>query len=248
MEINNPAGRLLNILEEGKMIDSKMINRDAWKKLLCHPDDYDYLLIGRIGKVFALPDEIYKELTLVENNRINAYMSWTKNLESSLNACRLDRPWAEFINTITDQILNPLAMTSEFLSAQRPQFSVEKSELDKISSDSQALLDLIINSSLETNLKSYFIEQLRKIRHAIEEFKITGAAPVIEIVESTFGKFRTNKEAFEDSVNDEGLKHKFWDFMHKTAVVLTVVNGLNQLPNFNNDSTSNSKPFFLEDR
>ncbi len=57
MDFDNPAYRLLTILEEGKKLDASISCRQAWSKLLAVPVDSPELFV-RIGKVMELPSLI----------------------------------------------------------------------------------------------------------------------------------------------------------------------------------------------
>jgi hypothetical protein len=57
MDVENPAYRLLRLLEEGKQLDAKMNCTEAWAKLLNAPVDSPDLY-ARIGKVMELPSLI----------------------------------------------------------------------------------------------------------------------------------------------------------------------------------------------
>ncbi|HAS8565901.1 TPA: hypothetical protein I7774_22975, partial [Vibrio vulnificus] len=75
-------------------------------------------------------------------------------------------------------------------------------------------------SSIPEHLKRYFLEQLRKIRFAIEEYQITGSAQVAEIVEATFGKAILNQDLVKVRDTHDSAKG-FWNFMAKTALVVS---------------------------
>ncbi|MDQ9092571.1 hypothetical protein RC083_13320 [Pseudoalteromonas haloplanktis] len=62
MDVNNPAGRLLNILTEGKAANKNESCREVWAKILGVEESDSFLLIGRVGKVFSLADSISIEL------------------------------------------------------------------------------------------------------------------------------------------------------------------------------------------
>ncbi|HAS7010773.1 hypothetical protein [Vibrio parahaemolyticus] len=226
MEMNNPAGRLLAILTEGKKISKNTPCREAWSQLLELKGKSAHLLIGRVGKVYSLADDIAAELSRLDNVEVSRFMGWTRFFENSFTNCNLDQPWSSFINHISEPAIDYLHMTSSLLSTNRPQPVLKRDELESISESAQELIQQVISSDLPLHLKKYFLEQLRKIKFAVEEYQITGSAQVAEIVEATFGKAILNQELVKAKDTHESAK-SFWSFMAKTALVVsTTVGGL----------------------
>lgn len=231
MEVNNSAGRLLNILSEGKDANGKENCKKVWANILDVEDSNSFVLIGRIGKVFSLVDNISVELNKLDNVDISRYMSWTKYLEAAFSNCNLGAPWSEFIKHINEPVLDYLHMTSGMLSTNSPQPVLPKSELDSIYANARGLLEEVIDSKLPDNIKQYFAAQLRKIIVSVQEFKITGSAEVVDIIEATFGKAVLSNDIIEGKDTDD-VKSKFWKFMANTALVVSTVAGAIQIADY----------------
>ncbi len=231
MEVNNAAGRLLNILLEGKEANQNENCKDVWAKILNVEEENTFVLVGRIGKVFSLVDNISTELQKIDNVDVTRYMSWTKYLENAFSNCNLTSTWNNFMKHINEPIFDYLHMTSGMLSTNRPQAVLPYSDLDGIYEGAKSLIAEIINSDLPENIKQYFVEQLRKICMAVEEYKITGASEVVDIVEATFGKAVLSKEFIDGKDTNEDMS-KFWKFMAKTALVVSTVAGGLQIADY----------------
>ncbi|MBB1315808.1 hypothetical protein [Aliivibrio sp. SR45-2] len=224
MELNNPAGRLLKILEKCKAIPRTEKTRDAWAKVLDIESKDRILLVGRVGKVFALADEIAIELGRVEGVDISRYMSWTKYLEIALTSCNFDVAWHDFVSKINEPTLDYLHMASGMLATNRPQPVLAYAELESIYSGAKDIIKEIIAADLPPKMKQYFLDQLRKICTAIEEYQITGSPEVLDIVEATFGKAVLYKEYLDVRETHKSIS-KFWKFMANTALVVSTVAG-----------------------
>lgn len=231
MNVNNSAGRLLNILTEGKEANVSENCKNVWSRILGVKDSDSFVLVGRIGKVFSLVDNISIELRKLDNVDVARYMSWTKQLENAFSSCNLSSNWNEFIKHINEPVLDYLHMTSGMLSTNCPQPVLPRSELDSIHNGAKDLIEEIINSDLPDNIKQYFVTQLRKIIIAIEEYKITGAAEVVDIVEATFGKAVLSKNVIDGKDTNETMGN-FWKFMAKTALVVSTVAGILQIADY----------------
>ncbi|QBG36105.1 hypothetical protein [Litorilituus sediminis] len=231
MDVNNSAGRLLNILMEGKEANPNENCKKVWSRILNVEEDNSFVLVGRIGKVFSLVDNISTELKKLDNVDVNRYMSWTKYLDTAFSRCNLESSWNDFIKHINEPVLDYLHMTSGMLSTNCPQPVLPKSELDNIYDGAKVLIGKIIDSELPPNIKQYFLSQLRKIIIAIEEYKITGSAEVVDIVEATFGKAVLSKDIIEGKDTNEDMGN-FWKFMTRTALIVSTVAGVIQIADY----------------
>lgn len=230
-QINNPAGRLLLILEKCQSIPKHENTAEAWSKVLGVSASDRFLLIGKVGKVFSLADNISIELSKIDNVDLTRYMSWTKYLEGAFSNCDFGNTWQGFIGRINDPMLDYLHMASGMLATNRPQPVLEKSQLDTIYEGAKDLIKEIIASDLPIRLKHYFLEQLRKLCTAVEEYQITGSAEVVEIVEATFGKAILCKEMVELRESEASVS-KFWSFMTNVVLVISSVSGTLQIADY----------------
>ncbi|AXQ99902.1 hypothetical protein [Pseudoalteromonas piscicida] len=231
MDLNNAAGRLLNILAEGKKANPTENCRKVWCKILDVEESESFILIGRIGKVFSLVDDISTELSQIDDVDVSRYMSWTKYLENAFSNCNLGSAWGEFMKQLGEPAFDYLHMTAGMLSSNRPQPILPLSELNQIYSGAKELLEEVINSDLPINIKKYFSEQLRKIIISIEEYKITGSYEVVSIVDATFGKAVLSKD-LTDKKDTNTVMKKFWSFMANTALIVSSVSGLLQIADY----------------
>lgn len=220
--MNNPAGRLLNILEEAKKINPQTPSLQGWCHLLNIKQEDGYLLVGRIGKVFGLADEIFTELSKRKNANIKRQNAWVKQFETALTNTQLSGLFGSFSNSVSDSILDYLSMTSEILSMSNPQPVMPQDKLQLIAEQAEELISLIESSDIPKSLQDYMLHQLKKICIAVDEYQITGASDLIDIVEGTIGKFVIHPELREASKSNS-VSSKFWSFMYNTATVMAIV-------------------------
>lgn len=222
--MNNPAQRLLNLLEQGKQINANKTCKEVWCSILNVEPGDTHLLLGRLGKTMALADEIVVELEQLENVNIKRYLAWIPSLETAFSRSPLDQHWNNFITHVDVHVINYLSMTSDLLSARCPQAVLPREQMQEIKDEATILLELIANSDIEASLKKYLLHQINKICLSIDEYAITGATDVINIVEATFGKAILHKEIAEERHHSDVGK-RFWKFMGQTALAFSVVTG-----------------------
>ena len=95
MHTDNPAGRLLNILEKAEKIKSHVVSRTAWAEIFEIEND-DALLVSRLGKVMALPHEIITDINLHFPEQRGSYTHWSKQVNLAFTHHNLNTEWSKF--------------------------------------------------------------------------------------------------------------------------------------------------------
>jgi len=229
-KFENPAERLLHIIEEGKKHAGGRVNKSVWMDLLNVPDDHEPILLSRIGKTMALIGEISEALTSLDDINPDRYLGWVPTISAAFSEQNLNGHWITFIGKINDHTINYLSNTADILGSQGFNKSFDINEIQNISESIAEIITEIKSSDLPENVKVYMVSKLREILLAIDEYQITGAGPIIQVVESVFGHMVLNQE-FRDCSKENPAASKFWDVMGKIVLVTTFVIGGLQIPN-----------------
>ena len=158
MKLDNPAARLLNVLEEGKKMPDNANCRGVWEKLLGVTQGDRALLIGRMGKLMALATDIVEQLNKIDDIDVKHYLHWAKPLDKAFSNNDLNGTWGTFIQLIDDHVINYLSITSNFLSLSMPEQILSDSNLDDILNNARALIDNVKDSDLPKGVKEYMIK------------------------------------------------------------------------------------------
>ncbi|MCH8543718.1 MAG: hypothetical protein LAT61_09120 [Alcanivorax sp.] len=228
MAIDNPAARLLNILEQGREIPPDMNCRKAWCQLLSVGIKDKAVLMGRLGKVMSLSTEILSRLNSIEGIKVERYIHWETPLDKAFLQNHLNGPWKAFKDHIDDHVINYLSMTSDLLSHKSPEPVLSRSSLDSILSNARDLIDEVKLSEIPIAIKEFMLKQLRKICLAVEEYEINGAESISSVVESAFGYGVLHGESVELAKTD-GMTKKFWQNMANIALIVSISTGVQQL-------------------
>lgn len=226
--MDNPAARLLAILEEAKKISGSTNCRDAWYQLLNIENKEQAVLMGRMGKVMSLSTEIIEKLQSIDGIKVNRYLHWTKPLEKAFMDNNLNGHWNSFTQSLDGHVINYLSMTSDLLSIRMPEPVLSKSSLDSILTNARSLIDEVRESELPPKIKDFMLKQLHRICFAVEEYSINGAESISKAVESAFGYGVLNGDSVELAKTDETAK-KFWQKMANIALVISMAAGVQQL-------------------
>lgn len=228
MKLNNPAARLLSILEKGLTKSPTGKCRSTWAGLLGVDPRNKALLMGRLGKVMALSTDIIECLNKIDGLKVERYLDWVGPLDTAFSKNNLNGNWQEFIAHINSYVINCLTMTSDLLSHKMPEPILSDSNLDNILNDARKLIDEVKGSDLPEKVKEYMVKQLHKICLSVEEYQITGAESISEVIESTFGHGVLYNESVVVSEKNSAAK-KFWQYMANTALIVSISIGVQQL-------------------
>jgi len=97
MNTDNPAGRLLHILQECKKIPQHSTGREAWRKILNVNVNNDALLVSRLGKVMELPHQVINDIQNNFPNQKNSHKHWSAKVNTAFTQHDLNGQWSKFI-------------------------------------------------------------------------------------------------------------------------------------------------------
>lgn len=229
LHTDNPAGRLLNILEKGKEIPISTPCKVAWGKLLDVKGDNLALLMSRLGKVMELPDQIINQIKSHYPNQNNTHQHWSQKINHAFASQNLNGSWKEFYAHIDAHTINYLSMSVDLLDMKDNTEILSAEKLSEIYNSVNSILVDVLDSDLELEVKKYIVKYLRKIIISIEEYKISGATPIIECVEGALGHAFVD-ENYRNSIQKTEIGKQLITVLTSVASVVTVAIGLPQLP------------------
>ena len=228
---NTTAGRLLNILIEGKKIPKHQQCITAWEQLLDVPSTNKPLLFKRLGSIMTLPLQVESiVINTVEKSQSQLYLQWLKPITKAFTHQNLSSTWETFSMHIDQHTINYLTMTRDILQFKSPEGTLAIEELEKLKSDFLELEKEIMQADMPLELQKFILKRIKEILNAISEYKINGLEPLIDTIDMTIGKIVSNKDLAIGTQNNDFGK-KFWDLIVASSVVITLATGIPQLEN-----------------
>lgn len=230
MEYDNPAARLLAVLEAGKIVPVGDPCSAVWAHLLDAPNGSG-LLMSRLGKLMDLPEQIIssmKERDFKDKSRYWAHWSYQVNL--AFGSQNLKSDWNSFISYIDDNTISGLGMTSELLKLKTNTTLISSEHLTDFKVELENILESVIESSQPTEVKNYLVRQIRRLIVSIDEYRLTGALPILEHIEAAAGHTLFDPQ-YKTFVNDNTLGIRFVEILSVISNVVTVATGLPSLSN-----------------
>lgn len=228
LKIDNPAQRLLDILERGRVHPVHQNCRDVWCKLLEVRKDDEQLLLSRLAKALELSGRIIQ----VRENHFSSLRGnsshWKGCVEKAFISQSLNSTWQSFIQHIDVHTLNELAMLSDLFESRGAHSTMDDEEIEALIGRIAELRAEIRSSELSAEMKTLLLKQLAQIQEALESYSISGVEPVMDAVQSTLGLAVLHPE-YRSEISkgtDSKFGEKMSDLLSDVANVVTVAGAL----------------------
>lgn len=225
---DNPASRLLDILRKGKEFSGSQKCRFVWYRLLDVEDGDDSLLMSRLGKVMELPEQIIQKIDKEFPDQSETYLHWSARVNKAFFQQNLNGEWKVFNDLIDPHTLNYLSLSANLIQVKSPSSPLDTATIEDLSARIQELQESLLEGDFDDEFREYLYRALMKINVAIQEYRISGALPVMDAVESAFGHAIMDGKFREQLQTDFG--RRVVSVLSAVASSVTIALGLPQLP------------------
>ena len=225
---DNPATRLLHILQAGQKMNANEPCRNVWHQLLA-TDGNEAMLMSRLGKVMTLPGEIVQAYARHYPDRSGAWNHWFKQVNTAFVSQQLAANWQTFIGHIDDHTITYLGMTADMLANRDFVAKIEAEQLEVLRKDVSELLQETLQSDFDPKTKDAIARHLQRLLIALDEYAVTGALPVLDAVEGSIGHTAFD-QTYAAALKETSIGQRFVTVLTTAANIVTVVVGLPQLP------------------
>lgn len=227
MNYDNPAARLLALITIGKTIDRGANCRNSWEKLL-DVQGNNPLLMSRLGKVMELPEATILALKEHFPSQQATWEYWEPKVNLAFMTQNLNEIWATFIDKIDDHSVNYLKMSTDLLQSRANTKLIGDKDTDELREKLNQILSEVLNSDIADDVKKFATRNIRKIIISLDEYKLTGALPILDAIDSAIGHAHLDK-SYMNFLRDTELGKKLLDTLASAANIVTVAVGLPQL-------------------
>lgn len=229
MEYDNPAGRLHSILVSLLAYPQTTAARDAWGGVFNLPKgELGPLLAEKVARTMLLPHEAVLMLKEEHPELAETYPSWVGQVVGGFLTHNLHGDMDGLKKNISSETLANLRITAALLHKGSGRKMVSPDDLNGIRATISELLSEVLESGIDERVKAYLVRSLRKMLTALEEYKLTGATEVLEVVERTVGHAMVDPE-YRNFLLDSDLGKKVLDTLGAASNLMTVAVGLPQL-------------------
>jgi hypothetical protein len=227
MNYDNPAVRLLAIINEGKGHSVEANCRKVWEKIL-RVENNNPLLMSRFGNVMELPEAAINAIRDNYPNQGNTWSHWESQVNGAFMSQDLNGQWQSFIGRIDGHTITYLTVAADLLHAKSNTKAILGDEVSALRDSLNEILSTVISGDLPEDVKKFVVRNIRKILLSIDEYSITGALPILDAVESTLGHAHIDKQ-YWSFLRDTELGKRLLDTLRAMANVVTIAVGLPQL-------------------
>lgn len=227
MNYDNPAFRLLDILERGKAFPTSRNCRQSWEELLDAPND-SALLMARLGRVMALPQVIVQAISESFPLQGNTWAHWEGQVSAAFMVQNMHGEWKTFIGNIDKHTLTYLKLAADLLNSKASASLLDEQEVAAVRVRIAEVLELVLVSDLKAELKAQVARCLRRVLEALDEYRITGGLGVLESTEVALGHSAVDSE-YRSFLTSTELGGRVLDAISAAANLVTVSLGVPML-------------------
>lgn len=228
MVFDNPAARLLSILEDGFTRKKDENCKSVWAEVLGAGNNGP-LLMERLGKVMGLPSQIMEIVDREFPNQAKSQGHWIAQINNAFTQQQLAANWSSFRGHIDQNSLSFLSITSELIQAKLGTRLLESSTISDLREKVDGVLREAVGADIPGDIKRFLVRSLHKIIVAMDEYRISGAVPIQDAIDMTLGHAFVNHE-YREMLRGSGIGKKVLDTLTAVASAVTVAIGLPQLP------------------
>jgi hypothetical protein len=188
LELDNPASRFLALLTAGGSIQQadKTQIREAWRRILEVEEGDQVTLLRRIGLVYTLPGEIQAGVLALDNVNHDLLLEPLAEVNAAL-ALPINKYWNAFTASISDKSRYGLKVIEDNLQRSSLYVSLDEDGLARIQGEIQGLLEQVLGSEVEPDLRQLLVRHLQQMQSAIVEIRLRGADALRDASEAAIG-------------------------------------------------------------
>jgi hypothetical protein len=191
-------------------------------------EDNNFEVIIGLGKIFELIDSTRESIKKLNNIDIDLYLSPLEELAEAFLKIRLSNNWVSSDAVgIDKKTLDKLKFCAYTLSREQGEILLNAEQLNELLLEVRELLDKVLDSELDADIKSFLVEKLRDIEQAIFNYKYEGSVGLRKVLESTVGGTVLNANVKEQKENP--LVTNFFTLVTRLATILNITNTTKQL-------------------
>lgn len=228
---DNPAARLLKILQDGKNENSNESCRTVWAKLLKVQSNDHALMMSRLGKVMELPNQIISDIKENFPNQTNTYSHWSTQLNHAFLNQNVNGQWESFIKHIDQHSISYLQLSADLLQSKLSTSLIEKEKLNEIREKIDNLYKEIMETDLDEKVKEFLLRAMQKILVSVDEYNISGSIPIMDSIDMVFGHMVVNDD-FREEMNKKPITKIIFEQLSDVANIVTVSQGLTELSSY----------------
>ena len=206
---DNPAGRLVLLLEQALEINDQAKMKEALAKLFDLKEGNQSEILRKLGELQQIPSQIREKVYSLDVNQ-ELLLEGLKNVERALSSIRFGSQWKIFKKFIDEKTVYSIKVCSDQLSKHAPEQVLTTDELDRLKERVRTFKDQLNEFKVDPELYRFIFEKVDDIERAIFDYNLTGAVLVQKEVESVVGSSFFRSELLR---KNESTTKKLFEFI-----------------------------------
>lgn len=213
---DNPAGRLLLVLQKSQKIDNEKKTNQAFAEIFdVDPKDRSEIL-HKLGLVNQLPYKIRKQVLSLEINH-NLFLKNLNKVEAAFSNINFAANWKRFKDSIDGETLLSLEHCSEVLSNELEEKDLDENDIESLKDKVNEFKDELSNYQIDPVLSRLIFEKLNDIERAIFDYRLSGTVLIQKEVDAAITNALMRVDLLE---KDKETSKKWIDFLHNLSVTI----------------------------
>lgn len=227
--LNNPAGRLHDLLTQAVRQSEQQNTRQAWAAVFgVDPTDTGAILQSLAALIEQIAVGKEEVLKLADANH-DLFLEPFLELEKSFTQVNLEASWKGFKSRIGSETLVKLRYCADKLGEVRAEEVLEKDQLAELRHMVEELIDEVAEAELPSQLKLLLLRNLETARMALLQYRIRGLDGLRTAADLNLGAvFRECVQGQPESAR--GVMNKVWTFAVRLNTVISMAQKLKSLP------------------
>lgn len=228
MKYDNPAGRLLEILLKVKAHPKNTASREVWQSVLelAPSEILSPLMNAKIATVMSLAHQALELLREEHPELAESTPAWANQVCTAFQVKNLHANISDFTAHISNETISSVRMTAVLLDKGSKRKTLSIDELTEMRDSITIVLnDVLASVELDSEIRTYLARALRKILTAIEDYQLTGAAPILESIEQAVGHAMVDPE-YKNFLTNSQLGQRVFDAFQVAGSIVTIAVGL----------------------
>jgi hypothetical protein len=183
----NPAERLHSLLLTTRKTPDERSAAEVLCGILGVKSIEDPLFCRQYWQLFRLVDEVEAQLMTVQGLDQNRFLSWVRPVRTLLSPAHFHRSWKEIKPYASEVVLQALDFAAYELSRVPQLEEVPTDQLQNLQTETEQLIEDLLNADLDQVVKSILIQQADNIRLAILAYRLRGPIALREALEQSIG-------------------------------------------------------------
>jgi hypothetical protein len=227
-----PAGRLYDILQEGRTKPGDYPSRRVWASIFGVPEIDTGTILRMLAELIQLTYETKVEIEKLEDVDHQLYLRPFQRIESLFSQINLDAPWKHWKDQIDEPTIYGLQFCSDKLSRATNYTKIDNDEIEKIKNSLSELTDQVLETQLDSFLKQLLVRNLESLRQSLIAYRIKGIDGIQQEIELNLGSMVLHRDEIRQKYEHSksgNLWKKYLSFLDGLNKTIAAAKNLKQI-------------------